>query len=59
MTNAHFLLSGLMMFASVASYAATGTLSATTKTGRTVTLTAITDDIIRVTNTASGETVPQ
>lgn len=59
MTNTHFLLSGLMMFASVACYAATGTLSATTGKGRTVTLTAITDDIIRVTNAAVGETVPQ
>lgn len=58
MIKTHYLLSGLMMFVSAVSYAGTGVISTTTSNGRVVTLTAMSDDIIRVTNAGSGETVP-
>ncbi|MCM1518765.1 MAG: DUF5110 domain-containing protein [Pseudoflavonifractor sp.] len=58
MIKTHYLLPGLMMAVSAVSYAAPGVITTTTGNGRVVTLTAMSDDIIRVTNASVGETVP-
>lgn len=49
---------GMLLSFPVTLAAATSEFSATTQQGRTVTLTVIDDDIIKVSNTAPGETVP-
>lgn len=49
---------GLLIAVPASVSAADGTFSTTTQQGRTVTVTVINDNIIKVSNTAPGETVP-